>query len=102
MATTKKTTTKKPALKKAEKMPKAPDPIPSEEEYVDYIIPLDPSLGPNDQFFEYNKNGITYRHRRGVLLHHPKKHANAVMRKLRMISSIQDDMAEYRNMKKLN
>jgi hypothetical protein len=97
---------KKTAPKKtAEQMslPKAPDPVPPETDFVDYMIPLDPDREPTDQFFEYNINGVTYRHRRGVMLHHPRKHAEAILAKLDKISKARESMSAFLNMtKKLN
>ena len=104
--TTKKPISKKATPKKAEKrspLSNTSEPVQPKIEYIDYVIPLDPDREPSDQFFEYNVNGITYRHPRGVVLHHPREHAEAILAKLDKISRAKNSMAEFMNSsKKLN
>ena len=98
MATTKKTTAKKAAApKKANKpavanpaeqlevIPKGPEPVkPVQEEMVTYVIPRDPSFEADDQFFEWNLNGINYRFKRGETLTHPRSFFDAISEKLQL------------------
>lgn len=113
MATTKKTTTakktapKKKAVRPAEvteqlELPSRPDPVQETEPYVEYIIPRRPGFEDVDQFFEYCRNGIVYRFRRGVLLRHPESLYRAVMRKVEASDRISESAAPFLNMKKLN
>lgn len=117
MATTKKTTAKKAAApKKANKpavanpaeqievIPKAPEPVVKpEEEIIGYVIPRDNALESNDQYFEYSLNGVNYRFKRGVVLHHPKPLYDAISNVLFRRERISPYIAEFMNTsKKLN
>ena len=116
MATTKKTTAKKAAAPKKAKpvvketaeqlevIPKAPEPVVKpEEEIVSYVIPRDNSLESNDQFFEYSLNGVNYRFKRGVVLHHPKPLYDAISAVLFRRERKSPYIAEFENTsKKLN
>ena len=105
MATTKNATAKKAtAPKKApvkeseqlEIIPTKPEPvIPEKEIMVSYVIPRDPAFQSNDQFFEYNLNGINYRFRRGEILTHPKYLYDAVTAKLFARERINTSVAEF-------
>lgn len=110
MATTKKTTTKKTTAKKVvaeqleEVIPTKPEPVkPKEEEKVSYVIPKDPGLASNDQYFEWCCNGINYRFKRGELLTHPRSLYEAIYEKLFSREHISPFIAEFKNTsKKLN
>lgn len=124
MATTKKTTAKKaaaptknPTKKTAEinkklntaeqieeAIPVKPEPVaPPPEEMVSYVIPKDPGMESNDQFFEININGINYRFKRGEVLTHPKGFYQFIAYKLSLRENISPEIAEFKNnSKKLN
>lgn len=118
MATTKKTTAKKEAApKKANKpavanpaeqlevIPKAPEPVkPVQEEMVTYVIPRDPSFEADDQFFEWNLNGINYRFKRGETLTHPRSFFDAISEKLQLREHRSPEIAAFMDPKgkKLN
>lgn len=116
MATTKKTTAKKAAAPKKVKpvveetaeqlevIPKAPEPVVKpEEEIIGYVIPRDNALESNDQYFEYSLNGVNYRFKRGVVLHHPKPLYDAISNVLFRRERISPYIAEFMNTsKKLN
>jgi len=95
MATTKKSPAKKPAAKTAP----APEPVRSlspeeveketeqriqEEDKVTFVIPIDPRFQADQQFWEHNVNGVTYRYPRGVPVQLPKSLAETFLRKLKM------------------
>ena len=119
MATTKKTTPKKravtpkkekpvvePAAEQLECIPTAPEPVkPAHEveEMVSYVIPKDPGMESNDQFFEINLNGVNYRFKRGEVLTHPKGFYQFIAYKLSLRENISPEVAEFKNnSKKLN
>lgn len=120
MATTKKTTAKKAAApKKANKpavantaeqlevIPKDPEPVkPANEveEMVTYVIPRDPSFEADDQFFEWNLNGINYRFKRGETLTHPRSFFDAISEKLQLREHRSPEIAAFMDPKgkKLN
>lgn len=107
MATTKKTTTKKAPVPKKVAPVKEPEQSivapPVEEEKINYVIPLDKSLESNDQFFEYNLNGINYRFKRGVILSHPRNLYDAISAVLFRRERVSPYIAEFMNTsKKLN
>jgi hypothetical protein len=114
MATTKKTPAKKTASKAAPKktaeqieaIPTAPEPVkPAHEveEMVSYVIPKDPGLESNDQFFEININGVNYRFKRGEVLTHPKGFYQFIAYKLSLREHRDPFIAEFQNTsKKLN
>lgn len=119
MATTKKTTAAKKATapKKAPEkytvkadpveqleLPHAPEPQPvAADEMVSYVIPRDPSFEANDQYFEWNLNGINYRFKRGEVLTHPRSFYEEVAAKLQLREHISPEVAEFMNKsKKLN
>jgi hypothetical protein len=115
MATAKKTPAKKTtAPKKApvktvqieDAIPTAPEPVkPAHEveEMVSYVIPKDPGLESNDQFFEININGVNYRFKRGEVLTHPKGFYQFIAYKLSLREHRDPFIAEFQNTsKKLN
>ena len=111
MATTKKTTTSKKTATKCAKPAPAPEqpelptqPAPAPEpEYVDYIIPKRAGFMEVDQYFEYCRNGVVYRFRRGVVLHHPREIYETVMQKENAADSVSEQAAAFMNTsKKLN
>jgi hypothetical protein len=118
MATTKKTTAKKAAApKKANKpavanpaeqlevIPKAPEPVkPVQEEMGTDVIPRDPSFEAEDQFFEWNLNGINYRFKRGETLTHPRSFFDAISEKLQLREHRSPEIAAFMDPKgkKLN
>lgn len=120
MATTKKTTAKKtaapkkapvakktaPAAQIEDAIPTAPEPVkPAHEveEMVSYVIPKDPGMEPNDQFFEININGVNYRFKRGEVLTHPKGFYQFIAYKLSLREHRDPFIAEFQNTsKKLN
>ena len=117
MATAKKTPAKKTAAPKkapvAQKaaqiedaIPTAPEPVkPAHEveEMVSYVIPKDPGLESNDQFFEININGVNYRFKRGEVLTHPKGFYQFIAYKLSLREHRDPFIAEFQNTsKKLN
>lgn len=118
MATTKKAnTTKKapgrpaknvaPAVEQIEDaIPTKPEPVKpahEAEEMVSYVIPKDPGLEPDDQFFEININGMNYRFKRGEVLTHPKDFYQFIAYKLSLREHRDPFIAEFQNTsKKLN
>lgn len=96
---------KKPVAEQLE-LPNKPEPVKpahETEDMVSYVIPKDPAFEANDQFFEYNLNGITYRFKRGEVLTHPRSFYESVSNKLRKRERISPEIAEYENKsKKLN
>ena len=117
MATTKKTPAKKtaapkkaPVAKKTvqieDAIPTAPEPVKpahEAEEMVSYVIPKDPGLESNDQFFEININGVNYRFKRGEVLTHPKGFYQFIAYKLSLREHRDPFIAEFQNTsKKLN
>ena len=118
MATTKKTAAKKTtvapkkqhsAVEKREarpaeqlSLPKKPEPVEAERQ-ISYVIPLDKSLESNDQYFEWNRNGINYRFKRGEVLTHPESMYKAITDKLFAREHVSPFIAEFMNTsKKLN
>ena len=96
---TKKTTAKKTAPKTAPKAAPEPEPVRTlspeevekvteqrikEEEKVTFVIPIDPRFQADQQFWEHNVNGVTYRYPRGVPVQLPKSLADTFLRKLKM------------------
>lgn len=115
MATTKKTETKKTtratkkvasAAEQIEAIPTKPEPVkPAHEveEMVSYVIPKDPSFEAEDQYFEWNLNGINYRFKRGEVLTHPRSFYEEVSAKLQLREHVSPEVAEFMNKsKKLN
>lgn len=119
MATNKKTTAKKaaapkkaPVKKTVEKqaeqienaIPVKPEPIEKPvEEMVSYVIPRDPGLEAEDQFFEISINGVNYRFKRGEVLTHPKGFYQFIAYKLSLRENIDPFVAEFKDSsKKLN
>ena len=120
MATTKKTTAKKaagnttkkttkakaiPVAEQVECIPKDPEPMkePPAEEMVSYVIPKDPGMESDDQFFEININGINYRFKRGEVLTHPRDFYEFIAYKLSLREHIDPLVAEFKDKsKKLN
>lgn len=99
MATSKKTATKKPVAKKpspksVEKEPKIIEPV---EEYVDFIIPLDPSLDSRHQLFECCLNGDVRCYSRGEMLHLKKESFEFISSLLREIEHVSPEVAEFEN-----
>ena len=116
MATTKKTTAKKaagnttkkttkvPVAEQVECIPKDPEPVKEPSvEMVSYVIPKDPGMESDDQFFEININGINYRFKRGEVLTHPRDFYEFIAYKLSLRENISPEVAEFlNNSKKLN
>ena len=117
MATTKKTPAKKaaepkkttkakiaPVAEQVECIPKDPEPIKEPPvEMVSYVIPKDPGMESDDQFFEININGINYRFKRGEVLTHPRDFYEFIAYKLSLREHIDPLVAEFKDKsKKLN
>ena len=116
MATTKKTPAKKaaapkkttkvkaPVAEQVECIPKDPEPIKEPPvEMVSYVIPKDPGMESDDQFFEININGINYRFKRGEALTHPRDFYEFIAYKLSLREHIDPLVAEFKDKsKKLN
>ena len=119
MATAKKTTAKKaasntpkkaksakalPTAEQVECIPKDPEPVKeAPEEMVSYVIPKDPGMESDDQFFEININGINYRFKRGEVLTHPRDFYEFIAYKLSLREHIDPLVAEFKDKsKKLN
>ena len=106
MATNTKTAKKASPKKTAEQisLPKAPEPVVDPaDEIVEYIIPLDPDMPEGDQWFEYCLNGIVYRLKRGVVHKHPRRYAEAFLRKAELRARRFEAVQEFKNTsKKLN
>lgn len=54
------------------------------EEKVTIVIPEDPRVKSDEQFWEHCLNGVVYRYPRGVPVELPKTLAETFLRKLRM------------------
>lgn len=54
------------------------------EEKVSFTIPYDPRIPADQQFWEHNVNGVTYRYPRGEEIQLPKSLADVFLRKLRL------------------
>lgn len=117
MATTKKTPAKKaaapkkttkakavPVAEQVECIPKDPEPVKEHPvEMVSYVIPKDPGMESDDQFFEININGINYRFKRGEVLTHPRDFYEFIAYKLSLREHIDPLVAEFKDKsKKLN
>ncbi len=94
MATTKKTAPKKtaPKVEKVEEpventpeaVEKATEARIAAEEKVTFIIPTVPGIPADQQYWEHNINGVTYRYPRGEEIRLPKSLAEVFVRKLKM------------------
>lgn len=102
-------TQKTPAAKKpATPKPKAEttaEPVKHEttpvvDRTITIIIPEDPALQSDDQYWEYGINGITQRFRRGVPLELPADFAETVMAKLAKQKLIYENVKDFRNTSK--
>lgn len=117
MATPKKTTAKKaatpkkttkaktiPVAEQVECIPKDPEPVKEPTvEMVSYVIPKDPGMESDDQFFEININGINYRFKCGEVLTHPRDFYEFIAYKLSLREHIDPLVAEFKDKsKKLN
>lgn len=90
MATTKKTA-KKPVVKVEAPVENTPEAVEAatekriaSEDKVTFIIPIDPRFPSDQQFWEHNINGVTYRYPRGEEIQLPKSLADVFVRKLKL------------------
>lgn len=103
MATEKKKTgTTKSTQKKANVKTSKPEvhEVKPEEQYVDFIIPLDPYLDSRYQLFECCLNGEVCCYPRGEMLHLTKPRFDFVASLLREIERVSPEVAEFQNASK--
>jgi len=88
---TKKTTTKKPAVKAEVPVENTGEAVEAftekriaAEEKKSFIIPVDPRFPADQQFWEHCVNGVIYRYPRGEEIELPVSLAEVIIRKLKM------------------
>ena len=94
MATTRKTTTttkktvqavvETPVENTGEAVEAATEKRIAAEEKKSFIIPIDHRFPADQQYWEHNINGVTYRYPRGVEIELPVTLADVILRKLKM------------------